>query len=103
MIAALSSRIAWGNALSPPGVIRSVVLSFLLPLVAALALMVRKKAEAAVALFVPIVALGLSTLFEGLSWTPLGLSGVLLVAAGNVLAVTRKRSTARQAPVLSAD
>ena len=38
MIAALSSRIAWGNALSPPGVIRSVVLSFLLPLVAALAL-----------------------------------------------------------------
>ena len=51
----------------------------------------------------PIVALGLSTLFEGLSWTALGLSGVVLVAAGNVLAVTRKRPAARKARAMSAD
>ncbi len=52
----------------------------------------------------PIIALGLSTLFEGLSWTLLGLSGVLLVVVGNVLAVTRKRrTTPRRVGAMSAD
>ena len=36
-----------------------------------------------------IVALSLSTLFEGLSWNLLGVLGVLLILAGNVIAVTR--------------
>ena len=42
----------------------------------------------------PIVALSLSTLFEGYQWTPLAFSGVLLTLAGNVLVLGRtKRMT----------
>lgn len=39
----------------------------------------------------PLVALALSTLFEGLAWNALGLLGVGLVAAGNVLVLRRRR------------
>ena len=42
----------------------------------------------------PLVALGLSTLFEGLAWNLPGLLGVLLVAAGNVLVLSRRRRVA---------
>lgn len=38
----------------------------------------------------PIVALTLSTLFEGFAWTPLALSGVVLVLAGNVLVLVAR-------------
>lgn len=41
----------------------------------------------------PIVALTLSTLFEGYAWTPLALAGVVLVLAGNVLVLIAKRRT----------
>ncbi|MGD8327510.1 MAG: DMT family transporter [Sphingomonadales bacterium] len=47
-------------------------------------------AQAGYALVVtPIVALGLSTLFEGFLWTPLAVFGVGLCLAGNVLMVKR--------------
>jgi drug/metabolite transporter (DMT)-like permease len=39
----------------------------------------------------PLVALALSTLFEGLAWNLLALAGVALVAAGNVLVLSRRR------------
>ncbi len=51
----------------------------------------------------PIVALGLSTLFEGLSWTLLGLSGVALVILGNALAVSRRRRRAHRTSTVAAD
>jgi drug/metabolite transporter (DMT)-like permease len=38
----------------------------------------------------PVIALLLSTLFEGLSWTPAGGIGALLVLAGNVLVLRRR-------------
>ncbi len=40
----------------------------------------------------PLVALGFSTLFEGLTWEASALLGVALVAAGNVLALTRRKA-----------
>jgi drug/metabolite transporter (DMT)-like permease len=46
----------------------------------------------------PLVALGLSTLFEGLAWNLPGLLGVLLVAAGNVLVLSRRRRVATAPP-----
>ncbi len=36
----------------------------------------------------PIIALGLSTLFEGFEWTSAAISGMVLVLLGNVLALT---------------
>jgi drug/metabolite transporter (DMT)-like permease len=42
----------------------------------------------------PLVALGLSTLFEGLGWTVLAVAGVALVILGNVLALRRRRRPA---------
>jgi drug/metabolite transporter (DMT)-like permease len=39
----------------------------------------------------PLVALGLSTLLEGLGWNALGLGGVALVMAGNLLVISRSR------------
>jgi drug/metabolite transporter (DMT)-like permease len=47
------------------------------------------KAAYASVLF-PIVALTLSTLFEGYAWTPLALGGVALVLAGNALVLIAK-------------
>jgi drug/metabolite transporter (DMT)-like permease len=38
----------------------------------------------------PIVALAVSTLFEGYIWTPLAMLGVVLALAGNVLVLRRK-------------
>jgi drug/metabolite transporter (DMT)-like permease len=38
---------------------------------------------------VPIVALGLSTVFEGFAWTPLALAGVALIVVGNVIVLAR--------------
>ena len=39
----------------------------------------------------PIIALVLSTLFEGLTWSMLAIAGVALVLAGNVVALTKFR------------
>ncbi|MFA9492053.1 MAG: DMT family transporter [Anaerolineales bacterium] len=38
----------------------------------------------------PIIALALSTIFEGLTWTLLQIGGVLLVIAGNVIVLRRR-------------
>jgi drug/metabolite transporter (DMT)-like permease len=46
----------------------------------------------------PLVALLLSMMFEGLSLGVLGLAGVLLVAFGNVLVLTRRRPTLAAGP-----
>ena len=46
----------------------------------------------------PLVALGLSTLFEGLAWNLLGLLGVMLVASGNVLVLSRRRRVPAVSP-----
>ena len=37
----------------------------------------------------PVIAVFLSTLFEGFVWSPLAAFGVVLVAAGNYLALKR--------------
>ncbi|MDO6762824.1 DMT family transporter [Agarivorans sp. 1_MG-2023] len=47
-----------------------------------------QKAAYATVLF-PVVALGLSTLFEGYQWTPLALMGVATVLLGNLLVFTK--------------
>ncbi|UPW17713.1 EamA family transporter [Agarivorans sp. TSD2052] len=47
-----------------------------------------QKAAYATVLF-PVVALGLSTIFEGYQWTPLALSGVATVLLGNLLVFTK--------------
>ena len=52
-----------------------------------------------IAVIFPIVALILSTLFEGLQWEPLAGFGIGLVVAGNAIALTRRR---RPAECLSA-
>jgi drug/metabolite transporter (DMT)-like permease len=49
----------------------------------------------------PIVALALSTLFEGYRWSPQALAGVAFVSAGNVLALRLGRRAA-VAPMLAA-
>lgn len=41
----------------------------------------------------PVIALILSTLFEGLDWTPLTIAGVVLVGLGNVLVLRRRKPT----------
>ena len=46
----------------------------------------------------PLVALALSTLFEGLAWNLLGLLGVMLVASGNVLVLSRRRRVPAVSP-----
>ncbi|HMK07421.1 MAG TPA: EamA family transporter [Anaerolineales bacterium] len=50
----------------------------------------------------PLVAILLSTLFEGLSLGTLGLAGVALVVAGNVLVLNRRRAAAPVAPATPA-
>jgi len=44
-----------------------------------------------------VVALTLSTLFEGLHWSLLSILGVLLVVVGNGLALSRRRQRAEAA------
>jgi drug/metabolite transporter (DMT)-like permease len=41
----------------------------------------------------PIVALAVSTAFEGYAWTPLAILGVALALTGNVLVLRRKSGT----------
>ena len=48
-------------------------------------------------LLFPLVALGISTLFEGYRWSPPALVGVSLVLAGNFLVLSRRR----QMPLVS--
>jgi len=44
-----------------------------------------------IAVLFPIVALALSTMFEGLTWELITVLGVVLVVIGNVIAMTRRR------------
>ena len=41
------------------------------------------------AVLFPVVALGLSTVFEGYQWTLISLSGVAIVLLGNLLVFTK--------------
>jgi drug/metabolite transporter (DMT)-like permease len=41
----------------------------------------------------PVIALSLSTLFEGMTWGLSQLAGVVLVVLGNVIVLTRRRPT----------
>lgn len=50
----------------------------------------------------PVVALTLSTLFEGYQWTALAGAGLLLVLGGNVMAFLPARARARPAPAAPA-
>ena len=45
-----------------------------------------------VVLTAPVIALIISSVFEGLRWTPLMMAGVLLVLAGNFLALKKSRT-----------
>jgi drug/metabolite transporter (DMT)-like permease len=45
----------------------------------------------------PIVALGISTAFEGYHWTPEGAAGIVLILLGNVVALARARPPAAPA------
>lgn len=56
-----------------------------------------ERAAYATVLF-PIVALSISTLFEGYQWTPLALLGVALTLLGNVLVLMRPRPAALGRP-----
>jgi drug/metabolite transporter (DMT)-like permease len=47
-------------------------------------------------LLFPVVALGLSTIWEGYSWTVPGICGIALILSGNYLAVTGKKVSANQ-------
>ena len=49
------------------------------------------RAAYAMVLF-PVIALVLSTVYEGYRWTPHGLAGVALILAGNVIVLARRRS-----------
>jgi drug/metabolite transporter (DMT)-like permease len=55
------------------------------------------RAAYAMVLF-PVIALGLSTLFEGFGWTPAALLGVALVLAGNAVALGRLGRRRRPIP-----
>ncbi|MCP4329180.1 MAG: EamA family transporter [Alphaproteobacteria bacterium] len=50
----------------------------------------------------PIIALGLSTLFEDYQWTPWALAGVVLILAGNVVVLTRPSRAVAAAPQIAA-
>jgi drug/metabolite transporter (DMT)-like permease len=43
-------------------------------------------------MIVPIIAMGLSTLFEGYRWTPTAVSGAILALGGMAIAMSRNRS-----------
>ena len=45
----------------------------------------------------PIVALTISTLFEGYHWSAAALAGVLLIVAGNLLVLTKPRTSVLRA------
>ncbi len=50
-----------------------------------------------VSVLTPIVALALSTLFEGFKWETISLVGVVLTIVGNVLVIQRRASTPKSA------
>lgn len=52
--------------------------------------------SAYVTVLFPIVALSLSTIFEGLTWNLLAVAGVMLVIAGNALALMRRRKPSKK-------
>jgi len=54
------------------------------------------RASYATVLF-PLIALGLSTLFEGYQWTPSALAGVAMILAGNIIVLTRPSAARRTA------
>jgi len=47
-------------------------------------------------LLFPVVALGLSTFWEGYTWTLHGVCGIVLILSGNHLAMTRKKALTEQ-------
>ena len=49
-------------------------------------------------LLFPVVALALSTFWEGYQWTVAGVSGILLILGGNYLALARRRTVPRPQP-----
>ena len=49
-----------------------------------------------IAVLFPIVALLLSTVFEGLTWEMITVLGVGLVVVGNVIAMTRRRRSVKE-------
>jgi drug/metabolite transporter (DMT)-like permease len=49
----------------------------------------------------PVVALGLSTVFEGFQWTDLAVAGVALIVLGNIVVLTRFGVPPRAAPTRS--
>lgn len=57
------------------------------------------RASYATVLF-PLIALGLSTLFEDYQWTPSALVGVAMILAGNVVLLTRPPAAGRKATAL---
>jgi drug/metabolite transporter (DMT)-like permease len=54
-------------------------------------------------LLFPLVALGLSTLFEGYTWSAPAMTGVALVLAGNFIALSRRPRTAQPVSPAEAD
>ncbi len=52
------------------------------------------KAAYATVLF-PVVALGVSTVFEGYVWTPQSIAGMVLILIGNVVAMKKRKNPAR--------
>ncbi len=55
------------------------------------------KAAYATVMF-PVVALGVSTVFEGYVWTPQSIAGMVLILAGNVVAMRRDKPSLKQNP-----
>jgi drug/metabolite transporter (DMT)-like permease len=47
-------------------------------------------------LLFPVVALGLSTFWEGYTWTLHGICGIILILSGNYLAMARKKAIPEQ-------
>jgi len=51
-------------------------------------------------LLFPLVALGISTIWEGYQWTGASLTGVSLIVVGNFFILTRKKAVVKVSPVL---
>lgn len=52
-------------------------------------------------LLFPLVALAISTVWEGYQWSPASLSGVSLILVGNLFILTRKKAAVEHAPGLT--
>lgn len=93
---ALVLGVPWSIDLRTPYLVSLVYLAVFGSVVAFCAYLTLLKAVGSasasyVAVATPIVAMLLSTLFEGYRWTPVAASGVLLVVAGNWLALAPNR------------